>query len=176
MIGGASGAAVLIAGGQARHQMSCEVYRAGAQNEVLELPGGQLSKGAAATALQDGRVVLIGGADFDGQPLRDAWVLDLAGSVTVKHYPQALSQGRFDHTVDRVGQNVVVIGGRNATGPVTTIEILHVDDLSRVREAPIQVPREGHRTSPLGPGSLLISGGRRADGKPTDYLEVYQTF
>ncbi|MFH1131832.1 MAG: kelch repeat-containing protein [Pseudomonadota bacterium] len=169
-----NGSTVLVAGGQKSGEIEAELYfHLSGSVQRIELPGPDLADGAAAVALDDGRIVLVGGRDESGQALRDAWVVETA-SGEVKHLPQTLAQGRFGLQIVGSGETLVVIGGFTDTGLAPQVEFLATKDLSLLRETPLQVPRASHVVEPLSPGSLLVVGG--ADASDTvKFLELCQT-
>ncbi len=173
--------AVVIAGGQAKGEGSCEVFfLATLSSRAVTLAGGaDLASGAAAATLSDGRVALVGGRDHAGALLRDAWIVD-PSTLQVTHVKEALSAGRADHRVIRVDTHLVVVGGRVDAGLATQAELLDAGTLKSLRKVTMLTPRAGHSLQLLGVRgggagrSLLVAGG--ADGKGlVKQMEIYQT-
>jgi hypothetical protein len=118
-------------------------------------------RGHTATALADGRVVIIGGENQDG-PIDEAEIIDTAnGTVSVvaslrfarvKHSETLLPDGR-----------VFVIGGSNKKGPLASTEIFDPQTNSFSRGPRLNLARAGQSATLLKDGTLLIAGGR-ADG------------
>ena len=118
-------------------------------------------RGHTATALADGRVVIIGGENQDG-PIHEAEIIDPGnGTVSVvaglrfaraKHSATLLPDGR-----------VFVIGGSNKKGPLDSTEIFDPQTNSFSRGPRLSVARAGQSATLLKDGTLLIAGGR-ADG------------
>jgi hypothetical protein len=168
--------AVLVAGGQAPGEAEAElIYGSSLTAHALELPGADLIGDTAAVALEDGRMVLVGGRDDSGAVLRDAWVIDPA-TMKVTHLPDLLGVGRAEHRVARVGTHLVVLGGVTESGELTSdAEMLGTDQgLARLRQIPMQSPRVSFSAVHTGPGSFILAGGE-AGGQGVETLEVYQT-
>jgi hypothetical protein len=175
-IAAASGA-VVIAGGQAAGAVPLELYYpASASFQAPALPGPTLTgAGAAACALGDGRVAVVGGRDASGRLLRDGWIVDPV-SITVQHLPDCLAEARADHALVRTGAQLVVVGGTGASGPTTWVEVLDAQTLARAGEATAATPRVGLAIGRLGPGSFLLMGGESAPADPLPtHLEVWQS-
>ncbi len=135
-------------------------------------PALTLREGAAATALGDGRFVLVGG-DTDAFVSDEVAVVSpgeqLADLTTVE-----LLRERTLATADWIGgARVLVAGGTAMGGPGIrdTFVVLDVDRGERVT-GPLRTPRYGHASARLPDGRVLLVGGLGADGAPVGQAEV----
>jgi hypothetical protein len=132
-----------------------------------------------ATALTDGRIVVIGGR-ANGAPTTD--LFELATTGEVRALRATLATPRADHTATRLGDDVgapvLVVGGTDAAGaPVAVAELfkpLSGDLANPATFAPAMiVPRRGHRAELMPDGSVLVIGGVDATGQPVLTLERF---
>ena len=88
---------------------------------VVDLP--EPRAGAALVALGDG-LLLVGGAGPDGAPTNTTWKSQLDRSANLGEWtPQApLTEAVTDATAVQNGDYIWVYGGRNATGPTSTVQ------------------------------------------------------
>jgi hypothetical protein len=151
--------------------------------EPLFAPQLVSSTAPALATLSDGRVVAIGGRDVNGTPIEG--VTEIAsdgGFTTIRMLSRAkLAFPRYGHTVTRLsddlGAPVLIAGGRDGTGTaVETAELYRplVEQVAPTIEfaKEIQVPRWDHAAVRLPDGSVLIVGGRNANG-PVASLELF---
>ncbi|MEO1228406.1 MAG: kelch repeat-containing protein [Myxococcota bacterium] len=181
---------VLVAGGQAP-----DPQRQGSETALLSafiidarnpqdvrIPEGGFTMLAArtghrATALPDGRVVLVGGrqltagdSSLEGQTYLDsvevydssagAFLLATDGSGNAL----TLAEARFGHSAIAIpgSVDVLVAGGFNALGPVRTVEVLRF-----IAGSPVRIPASGgtdvgaiyHSATLTQDGTVLLSGG-----------------
>jgi len=129
--------------------------------EPVSLSLGFARRGHTATALADGRVIVIGGQNQSG-PISEAEVID-PGQETVS-VVAALRTARFHHTSTRLSDGrVLVIGGSDLKGALRTTEIFD-PQTNKFQEGPrLRLARTGHSATRLKDGRLLIAGGR-SDG------------
>jgi hypothetical protein len=121
--------------------------------------------GLTATALTDGRVIVIGGLDGGApSPAVDQISID-NGSPTILMLRALLTSPRSAHTATRLGNDVgaavLVAGGLDATNaPVKTAELYKPlsEDFSKTTYA-MNIPRSGHQAVLMPDGSVLIIGG-----------------
>jgi hypothetical protein len=166
-VAGGGNGVLVVAGGQEAGAPPAELFVSSSESFVeLTWSGPALARDTAATDLEDGRMVLVGGRDEDGVLLSDAWIVD-PEAMTVSHRPDVLKQGRAGHRLKRVGQELVVVGGVTAEGLAATAEVLRVKDLSSLREVDMWEPRQSCIVRSLGVGSFLVAG-------EVPRLEVYQ--
>jgi hypothetical protein len=143
---------------------------------------GSLSAPALAT-LSDGRVVALGGRDRAGKTFATGTEIAIdGGNIAISPLPRAqLAFPRYGHTMTRlsddVGAPVLIAGGRDENGlPVQTSELYRplVERVAPITEfaKPIQVPRWDHAAVRLPDGSVLVVGGRNANG-PVSSIEVF---
>ena len=128
--------------------------------------------GSAAATLSDGRIIVIGGRDAQGSLLKDAWILESTGTVT--HVADVLEFPRTGHRVVRLGEELVVVGGRDATATVPSVEVLDAQTLFAIRRGELHDVDTGFSISQLGPGQLMLAGGSRS-GVPSDQIGIYQS-
>lgn len=141
------------------------------------------STAPALATLSDGEIVAIGGRTTNGTAIDS--VTEIAGdgaNITIRRLPRAmLAVPRYGHTVTRLsddlGAPVLIAGGRDNTGaPVETAELYRplIEEVAPNTEfaMPIRVPRWDHAAVRLPDGSVLIIGGRNANG-PVASLELF---
>jgi hypothetical protein len=137
-----------------------------------------------ATALTDGRVIVIGGKVPGGAPLGDIDEVAPAPDTTVgvRKLGAALTVPRSDHTATRLGDDVgspiLIAGGVDASGaPVPAAELFK--PLSEQLADPalfvhrMAVPRHGHTATLMPDGSVLILGGLDNLEQPVATLELF---
>ena len=139
-----------------------------------------------ATALTDGRVIVIGGiSPVPGStPLGDIDVVSQQSdlSLDVRKIGATLAVPRRSHTATRLGDDVgaavLIAGGLDATDqPVATAELLKPlsEELSNptLFHPQMVVPRSGHTAMLMPDGSVLIIGGLDMLGQPVATLELF---
>ena len=134
--------------------------------------------GMTATALTDGRVVVIGGRSGGAATSE---LFELAPTGEIRALRATLAAPRTDHTATRLGDDVgapvLIIGGENATGPLAVAELfkpLSGELANPATFAPAMiVPRRGHRAELMPDGSVLVIGGVDAAGQPVRTLERF---
>ncbi len=137
--------------------------------------------GLSATALSDGRVVVIGGRSPNG--LASRFVGEVAvttGIVNVRPLRAQLVTARYGHTAtrlaDNVGAGVLVVGGLDDAGlPIGAAELFKPlsEDFAASFSRAMVVPRSRHQAVPLPDGSVLIFGGIDKDGNPVRTIELF---
>jgi hypothetical protein len=143
---------------------------------------GSLTAPALAT-LSDGSVVALGGRDANGKTIAlGTEIAGEGGGITIRQLTRAkLAYPRYGHTLTRLsddlGAPVLIAGGRDESGaPVPTAELYRplVEQVAPLNEFAkmIQVPRWDHTAVRLPDGSVLIVGGRNANG-PVPSVEVF---
>lgn len=141
--------------------------------------------GLSATALSDGRVIVIGGRIPNGPPSNFAGEVSVSsGIVNVRPLRAQLASPRYGHTAtrlsDNVGAGVLVIGGLDLDGkPLAVAELFKPlsEDFSPTFNRSMVVPRYRHQAVPLPDGSVLILGGITLDASnnpvPVDTIELF---
>lgn len=137
-----------------------------------------------ATALTDGRVVVIGGNAPNHAPLGEIdEIAPLADTtISVHKLAAALATPRSGHTATRLGDGVgapvLIAGGVDATGkPVAAAELFK--PLSETLADPMlfqrsmAVPRHGQVATLMPDGSVLFIGGFDQGGQPVSTLELF---
>lgn len=126
---------------------------------------------ASATAIGGTRVLVAGGASAaDGEVRDNVEILDLDGDAhPVAIFPHA----RREHAAVLVDDVVVLVGGRDESGVLGSIERVVLDPLGaetararlvHARRNPIVVVRAD--------GSLVVAGGRDDEGDPIASIEI----
>lgn len=135
--------------------------------------------GATVTRLDDGRLLILGGAEVDaaGNPER---ILDTAEIFDPVHnqlldLPWRLVLPRAYHTATLLDSGEVLVTGGVvgvAGGAVTvtnTAALVEPDEVEAVRAFPAEMPiepRAFHQARKLPDGSVLVVGGEGGDGSP----------
>jgi hypothetical protein len=170
---------VLIVGGCMRD--FCD-GPAAADSEVFDpragrfTPGPPLSTprvGHTATALPDGRVLVVGGYPGERQaPLATAEVFDPA---TGRFEPTGpMSARRAEHTATRLRDGrVLVAGGSNGAEVVAGVEVYDPATGRFVAASALPGPRSIHAAALLGDGRVLVAGGQSRRGALLDTAAVY---
>jgi hypothetical protein len=138
-------------------------------------------RGHTATALTDGRVLIVGGENEDG-PVRRAEILD-PSSQAIKNGPNSVI-ARTHHTATSLPDGrIVLIGGSGSHGPLDSTEI-YDPARNRFSVGPQLVrARAGHTATLLGDGRVLVTGGRSdnsaeivdPDGAASSLLDAVMT-
>lgn len=137
-----------------------------------------------ATAVRDGRVIVIGGKPPGGAPLGDIDEITPQPDTTLAIHKLAatLAVPRSRHTATRlgddVGATVLIAGGQDAMlHPVASVELFK--PLSEQLADPtlfkhdMKVPRYGHTATLMPDGSVLFIGGFDALDQPVSTLELF---
>jgi hypothetical protein len=168
--------------------MSFGIYLHG---EVPDVPTGQWlqgpalaqpREGAVSVALDDGRVLVIGGRTANG-PVNTVEVFDTNGAISAGAPMLAPHVG---HTATKLPDgSVLVIGGTTITttdsdnGPVSSEAVTDsaefFDPTAGVwyPAASLSVARSGHTATAVADGHVLVAGGTGADGAALDSFEVF---
>jgi hypothetical protein len=162
-----------------------------AQGAVPDVPTGQWSPGpalaqpragAVSVALDDGRVLVIGGRTSQG-PVDTVEVLNADGSTAVA---APMLARRAGHAAAKLPDGrVLVVGGTTlvtsdlGNGPVTSEAVTNsaeiFDAFANVwyPAAPLAVGRSGHTATAVADGHVLVAGGTGQDGAALDTFEVF---
>jgi hypothetical protein len=134
------------------------------RNDQFDILTGAGRSDAAATALPDGRIAVLGGSPATA----DALVIDAAAG-TVTTVPDALSIARVHPAVATTSRHVVIAGGSDDAGaPIPTADVLDARTLARIAIVSI-LPRSGGFAVALPSDQVLLGGG--APASPA--LELY---
>jgi hypothetical protein len=126
------------------------------------------AKSETAAVVDNGVVVVIGGFDASGAPVRTVEALGAAGFE--KHAD--LQTARAEATASLLSDgSILVVGGVGPSGPLDTAE-LYNPILRTTTVLPITA-RHGHTATLLPDGRVLVAGGFGADGQPLDSVELY---
>ncbi len=177
------GGEVTGAGAKFVELVEADSNRGSAIERVDDVDGALARDGLTATALTDGRIVVIGGAAPGSAPAGTvAQITTDAGQVEIRTLRATLANPRTGHTATRLGDAVgaplLVAGGLDPGGqPIAVAELfrpLSSDFADPVRFAPtLVVPRSGHQARLMPDGSVLIIGGIDAAGAPVRTLERF---
>jgi hypothetical protein len=162
-LGGAAGAAVVIAGGRDASGPVDAI-------ELWTLAGGFGPSGAlltprydhTATLLANGLVLVVGGTGANGRPVAAAELIDPVQRIS--HPSGTLRTARAQHSATLLPSGrVLIAGGLGADGAPTTDVELFDPTLGTggdfVAAQPLTTPRAGHVVLPLCDGTLLFVGG-----------------
>ena len=137
---------------------------------------------STATALTDGRVVVVGGT-VPGS-LQPSGEIDMiaedGASLDISKLDGPLTTPRAGHTATRLGDDVgapvLIVGGLDAAGaPIALAELFKPlsGAILATFTATMSVPRHGHAAALMPDGSVLIIGGLDAAGMPVRRLELF---
>lgn len=125
-------------------------------------PMGSARMAHTATALTDGRVLVVGGFVADGSPV-GAELFDRARN----RFTPAAAMGtvRHSHTATRLADGRVLIVGGYGPGnaPTTRADLFDPATNRFVATGALQQPRSGHVAVLLADGSVLVAGGLGPD-------------
>ena len=120
--------------------------------------------GHAATALSDGKIMITGGRDHDGNLIAAAEIFDPETQTSTAS--ATLSTARVDHTATVLTDGrVLVAGGTGNSGPLTSAEIFdpaHPENGFQAVTSPMTAARTHHTATLLTNGTVLIAGGETA--------------
>jgi hypothetical protein len=149
------------------------------------LPGPALAQpreGAATVALDDGRVLVIGGRTASG-PVSTVEVFNANGSLAVGAH---LLSRRAGHTATKLPDgSVLVVGGRtlvttdDGSGPVTAETVTNAAEVYDVNAnlwypaMSLSIARSGHTATAVADGHVVVAGGVGTDGAALDSFEVF---
>jgi hypothetical protein len=128
--------------------------------------------GATSVLLPDGRVMIVGGTDGDGEPLASVELFNTDGTFTPG---PAMNQARTGHAaIALLSGEVLVTGGTTSGGGVTnSAEAFDpLQNAWRTLPAPMVDARSGHAMAQLKDGNILIAGGGNS-GTPVSSLEIF---
>ncbi|HXE74729.1 MAG TPA: kelch repeat-containing protein [Candidatus Xenobia bacterium] len=133
---------------------------------------GAVRDNAAAVALPDGRVLIIGGADGSGLPTASAQFY-AGGSWS----PAAsMHIARYGHSATLLADGrVLVVGGETLGGaPTSSVEIYDPATDSWSYANSMSYARSGHTATVDGDGNVVIAGGRGIYGEGLSSVEYYE--
>jgi hypothetical protein len=145
------------------------------------MPGGSLAQpreSAVSVALDDGRVLVIGGRTAAG-PVATVEALNADGLLTVL---PSMSVPRVGHTAVLLGDGSVLVAGGTTTvatdqgtveAPTSSAEIFAPGSNTWSEASPLSVARTGHTATALADGRLLVAGGIGEQGR-LDSMEVFE--
>src|SRR5438874_9408195 len=114
-----------------------------------------------ATALSDGRVLITGGRDHDGNLVAVSEIFDPESQTSTAS--ATLTTARVDHTATRLADGrVLVAGGTGDSGPLSSAEIFDPTTPAagfQVIPSTMTAARARHTATLLSNGPVLIAGG-----------------
>ena len=114
-------------------------------------------KGHTATNLSDGRIIIVGGENADGQ-VQDSEVYDLESRLY--SLSARLNTARADHSAIRLEDGrILIIGGHNSSGPLKSTELFDPDTNQFSPGPALTTARSGHTATRLADGKILVAGG-----------------
>jgi hypothetical protein len=129
-------------------------------------------RSGAAFAATGREAIVAGGTSSVGDE-KTTEVYDIAAKVFA--LGPSLSAGRHDATATLVnGTEIVVIGGRNGSTAVGTVEVLTGSSLAQATVSSsksLTTPRYGHTTTVLSTGQILVVGGLDKSGAALASIE-----
>lgn len=129
--------------------------------------------GHTATALQDGRILVVGGFPREATaPLDTAEVYNPATGRFEPTGPMTVRRGGHTATRLRDGR-VLVAGGANGSSVLAAAEIYDPATGRFTLAAPLPGPRSIHGATLLGDGRVLVAGGQSARGSLLDTAATY---
>jgi len=138
-----------------------------------------------ATALTDGRIVVIGGRPPGPGPVAPSGAIaEITDDPTMPDIRElrtvTLAHPRAGHTATRLGDDVgapvLVVGGLDATNkPIADAELFRPlsGDLAAAFHPPMQIARTRHDAQLMPDGSVLIIGGIDSLGQPVRTMERF---
>jgi hypothetical protein len=155
---------------------------AGADSELFDpatgrfTPGPPLSvprAGHTATALADGRVLVVGG--FSGERRPPLATAEIYNPATGRFEPTGPMSGRrAEHTATRMRDGrVLIAGGADGSSLTAAAEVYDPATGRFTAVAPLPGPRSIHGATLLGDGRILVVGGQSARGTLIDTTAVY---
>jgi hypothetical protein len=132
---------------------------------------------ASATGVPGG-VLLVGGTIPDMTGARTATTsvvfLPTETTGTPMRFDTLLPTPRAAHTATKVGDDLLLCGGIDATGaPVASCEVIGTNPIVWKRTLPTGTARTGHVAVALETGPVLIAGGVDASGAPVASIEIF---
>src|SRR6478609_1637710 len=120
--------------------------------------------GHTATVLSDGRILITGGRDHDGNLVAAAEIFDPETQTSTAS--ATLNTARVDHSATvLVDGRVLIAGGSNNSGPLSSAEIFDPVNPAagfQVVASPMTAMRTHHTATLLNNGNVLIAGGETA--------------
>ena len=132
---------------------------------------GDIPADAASAVLPDGRLVVSGGLDGNGQPLALTAIYDPAFQTWVR--AGDMSEARAGHTATALTDGrVLITGGRTAAGLAISAELYDPQTGISAPAGSLSLPRTNHAAARLADGRVLIVGG--SDGQvPLSLAEIF---
>ena len=116
-------------------------------------------RGHTATALPDGKLLIVGGENESG-PVAEVELVDLVSNHS--SVIGSLEVARSWHTATSLPDHTVLIaGGSNKKGAISSTEIFDIRTGSIYPGPALRRARSGHSATLLGNGKLLVAGGSK---------------
>lgn len=128
-----------------------------------------------ATLLQNGNVLVIGGANSTGA-ISDAELYDPSSGTWIT-ISNKMSTPRVGHTATLLNDGMVLVAGGSAESSASTAlasaELYNPAGRTWQITAPLNVPREGHTATLLSNGTVLMAGGLNELTNILSSCEIY---
>lgn len=153
-----------------------EIGAEGGGSSIRTVPNAVLATpryGHTALRLSDdlgAPVLIIGGRDESGQVVEAAELYKPLIEEMAPLAQPAMKVPRYDHRAVRLPDgSVLIVGGRNASGPVRTLELFSLESGFQVQgELPLSAGVTESTVTLLPDGRVLLAGGRDVNGAVTD--------
>lgn len=127
-----------------------------------------------ATTLNDGRVLVVGGAQRDPLTAYNSAELYTPGGGSWTFTATPMAAARYAHTATLLPSGeVLVVGGVNLTTTLNSVEFYNPTSNTWTTKTPITVARHRHTATLLPSGKVLIAGGQNLAGVQTNSAELY---
>jgi N-acetylneuraminic acid mutarotase len=178
-----SGKVLAVGGCTAQNSNGCTGVTASA--EVYDPSSGTWSatgsmkaaRGAfTATLLQSGKVLIAGGINSAGNPIKSAELYD--PSTGKFSYTGSMSTARDEHTATLLANgNVMVTGGENTSSVSTTkCELYNPSTKVWASGGNLSTARQEHDAVLLANGNILVSGGNKVTASTTSVLSSAELY
>ena len=122
-----------------------------------------------ATLLGNGKVLIVGGLDNDGNTLASAELHDPAAGTSTA--TGSMTAARIEHTATLLGNEMVLIaGGGDAGGDLVASAELYDPSAGTFTATGMASPRDAHTATLLCSGKVLIAGGHWANDRVSSNL------
>ncbi len=173
------GDGALIIGGLADGDLTPACERFTGQSFTTFKADGVENRWDATASAMTGGVLLAGGTIADnGVRAATRSVIfiptETAANMNPQRFDALLSVARAGHTATRVGADLLLCGGYDASNQlIASCDIIGTAPVALKRTLPMGTARKGHSAVQLETGIVLLAGGVGADGMPLASIEIY---
>jgi Putative Ig domain/Galactose oxidase, central domain/Kelch motif len=130
--------------------------------------------GATSTLLDDGTVILTGGATIESLAAASSSSETFDPSAGAFTSAGSMTNGRLNHTATLLPDGTVLTaGGLNSTGALTSADVYHPSVRAFTPTGSLVTARGGAGATLLNNGTALVSGGTDISLSPTASQEIY---